>query len=432
MGIDDQLEVQRTLVKSPPELWTELSDPESLARHLGELGEITITRTEPENLVEWEAEGTTGTVEIAPSGWGTRVTLTVLREPADRQAPPAEPEAEGDAPAETEEPFEPQAGTIDAEDAQPEATAPPAAGEHAEDAIAIDPTAEVEIQDPAAPGAERKPAPATEAARRAAGWPGARHAPGPAIESDLRAAEALDGPPPEPDGLHDWAAQSAEAEMRSSARTTPRKTRRRWSPSRRNGAVRAPLRTPARTGEEAGAGGRGRCGRGAARRDADRRTGDPELPADEGPAGWDELAAADEASADPPPTRPSSGVPTSRPSASPRPTWTTSSPWPRSRTRRPVAGPSWSRPPRRPTERAARQRRAGLEISQAEPEALEQAETAAAEPEQTDEDCPATPAPDLAAELRAAEEVASEQVEAGLTAVLDRLGSAHHRPFSRP
>ena len=37
-------EVQRTLVKSPPELWSELSDPESLARHLGELGEVAITR----------------------------------------------------------------------------------------------------------------------------------------------------------------------------------------------------------------------------------------------------------------------------------------------------------------------------------------------------------------------------------------------------
>ncbi len=42
-----------------------------------------------------------------------------------------------------------------------------------------------------------------------------------------------------------------------------------------------------------------------------------------------------------------------------------------------------------------------------------------------------TPVEDLAAELRAAEEVAAEQVEAVLTAVLDRLGSAHHRPFSR-
>jgi hypothetical protein len=73
-------EVQRTLVKSPPELWAELSDPASLARHLGELGEIRITRTEPEKTVEWEAERTSGTVQIKPSGWGTRVTLTVTRE----------------------------------------------------------------------------------------------------------------------------------------------------------------------------------------------------------------------------------------------------------------------------------------------------------------------------------------------------------------
>ena len=35
-------EVQRTLVKSPPELWSELSDQDSLARHLSELGEIRI------------------------------------------------------------------------------------------------------------------------------------------------------------------------------------------------------------------------------------------------------------------------------------------------------------------------------------------------------------------------------------------------------
>ena len=40
--------------------------------------------------------------------------------------------------------------------------------------------------------------------------------------------------------------------------------------------------------------------------------------------------------------------------------------------------------------------------------------------------------PDIAAELKAAEEkVAAEEVTAMLTAVLDRLGAAHHRPFSR-
>jgi hypothetical protein len=73
-------EVQRTLVKSPPELWAELSDPDALARHLGELGEIRIVRTEPERVVEWAAENTTGTVSIKASGWGTKVTLSVTRE----------------------------------------------------------------------------------------------------------------------------------------------------------------------------------------------------------------------------------------------------------------------------------------------------------------------------------------------------------------
>jgi hypothetical protein len=73
-------EVQRTLVKSPPELWAELSDPDALARHLGELGEIRIVRTVPESTVEWAAENTTGTISIKPSGWGTKVTLSVTRE----------------------------------------------------------------------------------------------------------------------------------------------------------------------------------------------------------------------------------------------------------------------------------------------------------------------------------------------------------------
>jgi hypothetical protein len=85
-------EVQRTLVKSPPELWAELSDPAALARHLGELGEIQIVRTEPERTVEWAAENTTGVVSIKPSGWGTKVTLSVTRalsgpQPEDLGAP---------------------------------------------------------------------------------------------------------------------------------------------------------------------------------------------------------------------------------------------------------------------------------------------------------------------------------------------------------
>src|SRR5947207_13351591 len=86
-------EVQRTLVKSPPELWAELSDPTSLARHLGDLGEIRITRVDPEQRVEWETTGASGSVAIKPSGWGTRVTLTVLHEArADEQPAPSAPE----------------------------------------------------------------------------------------------------------------------------------------------------------------------------------------------------------------------------------------------------------------------------------------------------------------------------------------------------
>jgi hypothetical protein len=70
------LTASRTLVKSPPELWSELSEVEALARHLGELGEIKITRVEPEHTVAWEGERARGTVSIEPSGWGTTVTFT--------------------------------------------------------------------------------------------------------------------------------------------------------------------------------------------------------------------------------------------------------------------------------------------------------------------------------------------------------------------
>lgn len=77
---------QRTLVKSPPELWAEVSDVECLARHLGEFGDIRITRVEPETTVVWEGERASGTVELEPSGWGTKVTLTAT--------PAAQPEPE--------------------------------------------------------------------------------------------------------------------------------------------------------------------------------------------------------------------------------------------------------------------------------------------------------------------------------------------------
>jgi hypothetical protein len=95
-------EASRTLVKSPPELWAECSDAASLARHLGEFGEIKITRLEPESTIAWEGERASGTVRIEPSAWGTRVTLTAQMEAsADEPAPEAElaAEAADDGPA---------------------------------------------------------------------------------------------------------------------------------------------------------------------------------------------------------------------------------------------------------------------------------------------------------------------------------------------
>jgi hypothetical protein len=103
-------EVQRTLVKSPPELWSELSDPAALARHLGELGEVRIVHVEPEKTVEWAAENTTGSVSIQPSGWGTKVTLSVNREFVAPQPPalvqPQAPEQEQEVEPEPQEPVD--------------------------------------------------------------------------------------------------------------------------------------------------------------------------------------------------------------------------------------------------------------------------------------------------------------------------------------
>jgi hypothetical protein len=90
---------QRTLVKSPPEIWAEVSDVSTLARHLGEFGEIRITQLEAETTVVWEGDRARGTVELESSGWGTKVTITAeaiatddaeVVEAAEAEAPEAE------------------------------------------------------------------------------------------------------------------------------------------------------------------------------------------------------------------------------------------------------------------------------------------------------------------------------------------------------
>jgi hypothetical protein len=196
-------EVQRTLVKSPPELWAELSDPTALARHLGQLGEIRIVRTEPERTVEWAAENTTGTVSIKPSGWGTKVTLSVTCETAETapaDAPEAEPGSAATAEAEpsADVESEPSADVEPQPEPSADAGREPAAASEVEQALSSEPDGE-------APASEveltAEPEPAPEPRRGFfARLFGRRRSPSPepAPPIELTSTEQqLDGPVPE-------------------------------------------------------------------------------------------------------------------------------------------------------------------------------------------------------------------------------------------
>jgi hypothetical protein len=108
----DQLQAQRRLVKSPPELWAEISDEDVLRHHLAAFGAIRITRIDPESTVAWEGERASGTVSLDAAGWGTRVTLTATpAEPADGWVDPrrwVDPQDEAWAPEPVVEEPEPE------------------------------------------------------------------------------------------------------------------------------------------------------------------------------------------------------------------------------------------------------------------------------------------------------------------------------------
>jgi hypothetical protein len=147
---------QRTLVKSPPELWAEVSDLEALARHLGEFGEIRITRLEPETTVAWEGDRACGTVELEPAGWGTKVTITAQL--AEAEAPTVAIEAVEDEPAAEEEAPEPLAAEFEPE---PDAETPgPGTEEEAPEPLGVEPEPEAQ---PTAPALEPQPEPTAEA-----------------------------------------------------------------------------------------------------------------------------------------------------------------------------------------------------------------------------------------------------------------------------
>ena len=401
-------EVQRTLVKSPPELWAELSDPDSLGRHLGELGEIKITRVEPEKLVEWEAAGVTGKVAIKASGWGTRVTLTVEREVAEpaaesdvvsqaeepdeaKPAAEAEPAAEADPTAEAEiaAPDEPSETIAAADDAvasaeEPEAVDEPEPANAQEAETLVEPetaiveqpeayVAEEPDEGPTPVSGEVRPAPATEAARRAAG---------------LQPPERAEEEPAEPS-----ADASAPEEAPAADASAPEPRRRgffaRLFGTRRK-RPRAESHGPSATEDPSST---------ATTVAGAPIAAEPEASSEHVPGPHSEVTPA----APEPPTAETETAPIDAETA----------------TEPEAATDEETRCPETPQ---------AEDGAAAETQAPAEEPAAAAPPEPDPE---AGGAKDLAAELEAAEESATAEVTAILTGVLDRLGAAHHRPFSR-
>jgi hypothetical protein len=81
---------ERTLVKSQPELWQVLDQPERLqgwsSGLLGHAAEVAVTERDPENKLAWEASAAAeaASIEVAleQDGWGTNVSISAEREGA--------------------------------------------------------------------------------------------------------------------------------------------------------------------------------------------------------------------------------------------------------------------------------------------------------------------------------------------------------------
>jgi hypothetical protein len=86
------IELERTLVKSPPELWDEIASEEALGQWLSE---VRVSAVDPPSRIEWSSHGATGVIELEASGWGTRVRAQAETTTGgggfwDRFKPPAE------------------------------------------------------------------------------------------------------------------------------------------------------------------------------------------------------------------------------------------------------------------------------------------------------------------------------------------------------
>jgi hypothetical protein len=376
-------EVQRTLVKSPPELWAELGDPAALARHLGALGEIRITRAEPEKRVEWEAPGTNGVVQIKPSGWGTKVTLSVTREVELAEQPPASAAAGEQQVTDSTAGAEPLAVSSGTPEPGPEYTPEPEQEPEIEDGVEVD--AGVEVEEGAEPedgvevddGSEPYDTAVTQA------WPAVE------AEPEVAAVEYAE-PAPEIEIAGD--APVAWPEPLEQA-TEPR----RGFFARLFGRRRPQVDTMSPD-------------------DVDARpdTTEGSFEADA------EQATAQTGDEQPQPAARSSAIELLQARFAPATA---------AAARAAGAGPAVAIAPGAVEPEAAQPEPVEPEAAEPETAQPEAGAPEAAAPESVEPEA-AQPV-DLAAELQAAEEVAAEEVRAVLTAVLDRLGAAHHRPFSR-
>jgi hypothetical protein len=386
-------QVERTLVKSPPELWAELSNPASLARHLGELGEIRITRIEPEHKLEWTADGASGSVLLKPSGWGTRVTLTARRQTEDTDT--VEPAAGTQAAAAAQRQHPPAIAT-----SQPVTAllaAPPAPGAPARAAEQLPPAA---AQQPPRAAADQAPAvtPAQPASTQMQRQPRIEQ-PKPALDPTPQTpAPSEPAATPDPPAGAPAAQQVARETVqhprpRLFERLLARLGRRRQPDAPLEPAPAAPATPPPAT--------------------AVLCPGAPDsVPAEA--ASRPATANAEHAAVTqtPPPTEVSARAPSAPMPGSPAVFATT-----RALDDQPAV-PGASVPPAGPPVR-------GFEPPAPPPDNG---------PAPTADGPPASPAqpPASPAEPPARDDAADEDVAAVLRAVLDNLGSAHHRPFSRP
>lgn len=93
----EQSTAQRRLAKSPPELWAQVS-----------------------TTVAWEGDRASGTVELAPAGWETKVVRRLRRQaPAAEIPAPGPPIHDPSPPTPAPDPMPPDPGPVPAPDPTP-------------------------------------------------------------------------------------------------------------------------------------------------------------------------------------------------------------------------------------------------------------------------------------------------------------------------